>query len=127
MSEQAKALELANFLDAVNERLSMCDEHVRGCMTCASEELRRLHSVNAELLEACTNARDMLATDRQAFVDSQQVRGMRAEEPISHGLVWVEDGVWIDSDDAEALHDYDRAIALIDSAVARALGQSKGE
>ena len=52
MSEQAKALELANFLDAVNERLSMFDEHVRGCMTCASEELRRLHSVNAELLEA---------------------------------------------------------------------------
>ncbi|MCM5682928.1 hypothetical protein M8A51_25680 [Schlegelella sp. S2-27] len=121
MSEQAKALDIA-------ARLEGCAPvDIDDVFLPAVAELRRLHEVNAELLEVCTNARDMLATDRQAFVDSQQVRGMRAEEPIAHGLVWVEDGVWIDSDVAEALHDYDRAIALIDSAVARALGQSKGE
>lgn len=75
-----------------------------------------------ELLAACINARDMLATDRQAFVDCQQLRDSRTDDPIAHGLVAVEDGVWLDADDAEALRDYDRAIELIDKATAKATG-----
>lgn len=75
-----------------------------------------------ELLEACINARDILATDRQSFVEYQQLRDSRTDDPIAHGLVAVEDDVWIDSVDAEALHDYDRAIEKIDSAVAKATG-----
>jgi hypothetical protein len=74
----------------------------------------------ADLLEACKNARDVLVTDRQAFVDCQQLRDLRTESPIEHGLVAVADGVWLDSDDAEALRDYDRAIELIDAALAKA-------
>lgn len=73
----------------------------------------------AELVAACENARDILSTDRQAWVDCQQLRDNRTDDPIAHGLVAVEDGVWLDSDDAEALRDYDRAIALIDAAIAK--------
>lgn len=82
----------------------------------------RLIAAAPELLAACINARDMLATDRQAFVDCQQLRDRRTDDPIAHGLVAVEDGVWLDADDAEALRDYDRAIALIDKATAKATG-----
>ena len=82
----------------------------------------RLIAAAPELLAACINARDMLATDRQAFVDCQQLRDSRTDDPIAHGLVAVEDGAWLDSDDAEALRDYDRAIELIDKATAKATG-----
>lgn len=78
-----------------------------------------------ELLAACANARDMLAIDRQSFVDCQRLRDTRTEDPIAHGLVGVEDGVWLDSADAEALRDYDRALALIDGAIAKATGSDQ--
>ena len=84
-----------------------------------NEANARLISAAPELLIACVNARDILATDRQAWVDCQQLRDSRTDDPIAHGLVAVEDGVWLDSADAEALRDYDRAIALIDAAIAK--------
>lgn len=88
----------------------------------SNEANARLISAAPDLLAACINARDMLATDRQAYVDCQQLRDSRTEDPIAHGLVAVEDGVWFDADDAEALRDYDRAIELIDKATAKATG-----
>lgn len=78
------------------------------------------------LLAACINARDMLATDRQAFVDCQRLRDTRTDDPIAHGLVWVKEDVWLHPDDAEPLRDYDRAIALIDSAIAKATAGAGG-
>lgn len=75
-----------------------------------------------ELLEACRNARDLIATDRQAFVDCSALRDSRIDNAVAHGLVWVSEGVWITPEDAEVLRDYDRGIALIDSAIARATG-----
>ena len=54
----------------------------------------------AELLAACLNARDMLATDRQAFVDCQRLRDGRTDDPIAHGLVQVDEETWIAPEDA---------------------------
>jgi len=82
----------------------------------------RLIAAAPDLLAACINARDMLATDRQAFVDCQQLRDARTDDPIAHGLVCVADGVWIEPEVAEPLRDYDRALALIDAATAKATG-----
>lgn len=84
----------------------------------------RLIAAAPELLAACENARDMIATDRQSFVDCQRLRDGRAENPIAHGLVAVGDGAWITPEDAEALLDYERAISLIDAAVTKATGES---
>lgn len=87
-----------------------------------AEANARLFAAAPDLLAACKNARDIIATDRQAFVDCQQLRDGRVDDAIAHGLVWVSEGVWIDADDAEALRDYDRALKLIDEAVAAATG-----
>lgn len=84
----------------------------------------RLIAAAPDLLAACENTRDMLATYRQAFVDGQRLRDIRTEDPVAHGLVAVEDGVWITPEDAEALRDYDRALSLIDAAIAKATGSA---
>ena len=84
----------------------------------------RIRGAAPELLAACENARDMIATDRQSFVDCQRLRDGRTENPIAHGLVAVGDGAWITPEDAEALCDYDRALSLIDAAVTKATGES---
>ena len=76
-----------------------------------------------DLLAACENARDILRTDRQGFVDCHQVHGSRVDDAVAHGLVWVAEDVWIPPDVADALRDYDRAIELIDKATAKATGE----
>lgn len=84
----------------------------------------RLIAAAPDLLAACINARDVIATDRQGFVDCHQVHGSRVDDAVAHGLVLVGDGVWIPPDVADALRDYDRALALIDAAISKATGQS---
>lgn len=76
-----------------------------------------------DLLDACQNAREIIATDRQAFVDSHRLQDNRTEDPIAHGLVAVGDGAWLESSDAEALREYDESLALIDAAIAKATGE----
>lgn len=88
----------------------------------ANEANARLIAAAPELLAACINARDILATDRQAFVDCNQLRDSRTDDPIAHGLVWVADETWLTPEDAEAVRDYDRAIELIDKATTKATG-----
>lgn len=84
----------------------------------------RLIAAAPDLLAACLNARDMLATDRQAFVDCHRLpESSRTEDAIAHGRVWVDEDTWIEPEDAEPLRDYDRAIALIDAALAKATGE----
>jgi len=82
----------------------------------------RLIAAAPDLLAACINARDMLATDRQAFVDCNRVPDSLTADAVAHGLVWVEEDTWIAAEDAEPLRDYDRALALIDAALAKAGG-----
>lgn len=80
-------------------------------------QIEALRADVERLRGACQNARDIIATDRQSFVDCQRLRDTRTESPIEHGLVWVDEDTWVTPDDAEALHDYDRALALIDAAL----------
>lgn len=80
--------------------------------------LRRQAEQIKVLLRACENARDIIVIDRQSFVDCQQLRDGRIDDPIAHGLVFIEEDVWLDPDDAEALRDYDRALTMIDAALA---------
>lgn len=102
------------------------DDSEVGIFTTATEgeDVADLHLIAAApaLLAACVNARDMLATDRQAFIDCNRVQGSRTEDAVACGLVYVDDETWIEPEDAEPLRDYDRAIALIDSAMAKAAG-----
>jgi len=81
------------------------------------EYARALRADAERMRGACQNARDIIVTDRQSFVDCQRLRDTRTESPIEHGLVWVDEDTWVTPDDAEALHDYDRALALIDAAL----------
>jgi hypothetical protein len=97
--------------------------------TCGTERDDECDAANArliaaapDLLAACANARDMLATDRQEFVDCNRVQGSRTEDAVACGLVWVDEDTWIEPEDAEPLRDYDPAIALIDAAMAKAAG-----
>ena len=96
--------------------------HGEGVSEAESEANASLISAAPDLLAACKNSRDIIATDRQAYVDCQQLRDRRVDDPIAHGLVWVSDGVWLAPGDDEALRDYDRALHLIDSAIAKATG-----
>jgi len=89
-------------------------------------EIARLRADAERLMAACENARDIIATDRQAFVDCQRLRDIRTESPIEHGLVWVDAETWIAPEDAEPLRDYDRALAQIDAAL-RQEQPTKGE
>lgn len=82
----------------------------------------RLIAAAPDLLAACINARDMLATDRQVFVDAHRLPDSRTGDAVADGLVWVEEDTWIAPEDAEPLRDYDRALALIDAALAKAGG-----
>ena len=80
-----------------------------------------MSTTQAALQEALTNARDIIATDRQAFVDCHQVRNDELiHEAGALGLVLVGEGAWIAPEDAEPLHDYDRALAKIDAALSAA-------
>ena len=83
-----------------------------------------LFAAAPDLLAACQNALDMLSTERQAFVDCNRLPrdDVRTDDPVPHGLVLVEEDVWIRHDDAQVLHDYDRAIGLIEDAIAKATG-----
>lgn len=93
-----------------------------GCGDGHEEADAHLIAAAPDLLAACVNARDLLATDRQAFIDCNRVQGSRTEDAVAHGLVWVDEDTWIEPEDAEPLRDYDRAIALIDAAMAKAAG-----
>lgn len=104
------------------------DDSEVGIFTTATEgeDVADLHLIAAApaLLAACVKARDMLVTDRQAFVDCNRVQGSRTEDAVAHGLVWVDEDTWIEPSDAEPLREYDRAIALIDAAIAKAVGRA---
>ena len=90
MSEQAKALELAEQADIEREALVARFGGEFSLLVDVADELRLLHSVNAELLEAL-----------QGLIDAHAVPSSACKERPA----------------------YDAARA----AVARALGQSKGE
>lgn len=102
------------------------DDSEVGIFTTATEgeSTDDLHLIAAapDLRSACINARDMLATDRQAFVDCHRLPDSRTGDAVADGLVWVEEDTWIAPEDAEPLRDYDRALALIDAALAKAGG-----
>lgn len=104
------------------------DDSEVGIFTSATEgeDVADLHLIAAApaLLAACANARDMLATDRQEFVDCQRLHDSFTADAVAHGLVWVDDETWIAAEDAEPLREYDRAIALIDAAMAKATGSA---
>lgn len=104
------------------------DDSEVGIFTTATEgeDTADLHLIAAApaLLAACANARDMLATDRQAFVDCHRLRDSRTDDAVAHGLVWVDADTWIEPSAADGLRDYDRAIALIDAAMAKATGSA---
>ena len=80
----------------------------------------RLVAAAPDLLAAALNALDILRTDRQAFVDCSRLRDSRTEEAIAHGLVLVDEETWVEASDAEAIRDYDRALAMLDAAVEKA-------
>lgn len=86
--------------------------------------LNKSNPAAPELLDACQNAREMIATDRQAFVDRHRLQDNRTEDPIAHGLVAAGDGAWLDYSDAEALRDYDQSLALINAAITKATGET---
>jgi hypothetical protein len=83
----------------------------------------RLIAAAPDMLAACKNARDIIATDRQTYVDCQQVHDGRVDDAVAHGLVWVSDGVWLTPGDEAPLRDYDHALQLIDAAIAKATGE----
>lgn len=74
------------------------------------------------LLVACTNALDIISVDRRSLVDCSALRDIRTDNPVANGLVQVEEDTWITTEDAEALRDYDRAIELLEAAIAKATG-----
>jgi hypothetical protein len=107
--------------DAVFDRMSAAPHQPTDTQAAG----RDAQGVEVALLKACENARDIIATDRQYFVDSHQVHGSAVEDAIAHGLVLIEEDVWIPGDDvAEPLRDYERALALLDAAIAATKGDS---
>lgn len=60
-------------------------------------------SVEQQLLAACRAAREVIATDRQAFADCNV----------------LPDGGFL-ADDAEVIAEYDQALAQLDAAISRA-------
>ena len=111
-------------LGRVAMMMNLKGAHGLGGRRSGAESVANCHLIAAapDLLAACVNARDMLATDRQAFIDCNRVQGSRTEDAVANGLVWVDEDTWIEPEDAEPLRDYDRAIALIDAALAKAAG-----
>lgn len=101
--------------DGWNQVVYLCDAHYTAPPAAAQAE--RAAPV-AQALAAFANARDIIATDRQSFVDCQRLGDSRIHNVIAHGLVWVDDETWIAPEDAEPLRDYDRALAKIDAATA---------
>lgn len=83
---------------------------------------RRLMAQRDELLAASVNARDMLATERQAFVDCNAIHKLTTNLDQERIVVYG-DGIWLDKDDAEVVGDYDRALAQLDAAIAKATGE----
>ena len=76
-----------------------------------------------ELLAAVTNARDIIATDRQAFVDCNAIHE-RTTDLCPDSFVVYADGLWLTNDDAECVRDYDRALSKIDAAIAKTKEQA---
>jgi len=71
VSEQPEALRLADWLDA-----DACDLQTPRL---AAAELRRLHAVNAELLEALIDCRVALLTDSRSFAAIEKARAAIAK------------------------------------------------
>lgn len=86
---------------------------------CATEEDANLIAAAPKLLAASVNARDMLATERQAFFDCNAIHHLTTNLDQERIVVYG-DGIWLDKDDAEVVGDYDRALAQLDAAIAQA-------
>lgn len=82
----------------------------------------RLIVAAPELLAAALNALDIIRTERNSFVDCSTLRDVRTEDPVAHGLVLVREDAWIEPADAEVVRDFDRAISLLETAIAKAEG-----
>jgi hypothetical protein len=76
-----------------------------------------------ELLAALVVAREIVSTDRQALVDCGAIHELTTNLDPDSFVVYA-DGLWLDKDDAEAVGDYDRALAQIDAAIAKATGSA---
>ncbi len=74
---------------------------------------------------ALETARTIIAADRSALVAGHQVSDARAYDAVAHGLHFVGDGVWIEPEAADAVADYDRALAQIDAALAASEAQAE--
>lgn len=129
-----ETLEHKSVLDAVGKSVEIQKKWRKGRQELANltraheaviAERDSLRAVNAGLLEASKNALDILTTERQSFVDCNQLRDCRTDDPIAHGLVLVQEDVWITPEDAEALRDYDRALLLLDAAISSARKQGE--
>jgi hypothetical protein len=114
MSKQPEALRLA---------CELHQDYESDLIDSAALELVRLNAVNAELLEASLNAADMLRDSRQVFVDLARIRGPRIDDAVAHGLVWIDEETWVDPDDAAVIRDHDRALSMLDAAIAKATGE----
>lgn len=74
----------------------------------------------AELLSACRASREVIAMERQSFADCNNVPGLTAgDDPDNYVTVA---GVLFEKHDAHVVADYDRTLAQIDAAIARANG-----
>ena len=82
---------------------------------------RLLIAAAPDLLAALQNAREMIAADRAALVECGAIHGLTKGDDMDNYVVYA-DGVWLDKDDAEAAGGYDRALAQIDAAFAKATG-----
>jgi hypothetical protein len=78
-------------------------------------------TVEQQLLAALRMAREMIATERQSFADCNVMPELTpGDDPdnfISIG------GALFEQHDADVVADYDRALAKIDAAIARATGE----
>ena len=82
----------------------------------------RLIAAAPELLEALTMAREMIATERQSFADCNNVPELTAgDDPDNFVSIG---GALFEQHDAHVVADYDRALAQIDAAIAKAAGSA---
>lgn len=82
----------------------------------------RLIAAAPDLLDVARMARDMISTERQSFADCNVVPELtEGDDPdnfISIG------GALFEQHDADVVADYDRALAKIDAAIAKAIGSA---
>lgn len=78
----------------------------------------RLIAAAPDMLEALRDARDMIALERQSFADCNNVPELTDGDDTDN-FVQI-GGALFERHDAEVVADYDRALAKIDAAIAKA-------